>query len=339
MPLTHAHSYLVHPAKGDDPQPPISGTTVPATGALHRMLTELFDRAPDECTIQIVFSPDENGDQNNPCRDNIEAYARRPRVDLGRTVAQRLQAITTHRSGLGLLFLLRGSHGSARESLVISRFPADEGVVAQEDAGNLSVEFIERVFMKNSKAYKSVHFRAANLQAGFMEGTAVDKQLSGPRDLSDYWITDFLLAELRTTGPAGTRRLAAALMNAVKSATSSELKQELVSAARLMRGQGGATRSARAIIRRLGLSDEASVAIERSFPRRDLITEAFRFDRAEFERHVTYRTVELDNGALLMAEDNRFSEVFEIERLAAEDRMRYSTEGAIVDQRFRKTKR
>lgn len=221
---------------------------------------------------------------------------------------------------------------------MISRFPADEGVVAQEDAGNLSVEFIERVFMKNSKAYKSVHFRAADLQAGFLEGTAVDKQLSGARDLSDYWIAEFLLSELRTTGPAGTRRLAEALRNAVRSATTAELKQELVSAARLMRGQDGATRSARAIIRRLGLSDEATEAIEGAFPRRDLISEPFRFDREEFERHATYRTVELDNGALLMAEDSRFSEVFEVEHLVAEDRVRYSTEGEVIDQRFRKTK-
>lgn len=338
MPLTHAHSYLVHPAKGVDPQPPISGTAVPATGALRRMLTDLFERAPGECTIPIVFAPDENGDQNNPCRDDIEAYARQPRVDLGRTVAERLQAVTTHRSGLGLLFLLRGSHAPGRESFIVSRFPADEGVVAQENAGNLSVEFIERVFMKNSKAYKSVHFRTADLRAGFREGTAIDKQLSGPRDLSDYWITDFLRSELRTTGPAGTRRLAEALRSAVKSAPSSGLKQELVSAAHLMRGQDGATRSARAIIRRLGLSDQATEAIESAFPRRDLIDEAFRFDREEFERHATYRTVELDNGALLTAEDSRFSDIFQVERLVAENRARYSTEGEVVDQRLRKTK-
>lgn len=338
MPLTHAHSYLVHPAKGADPQPPISGTAVPDTGALRRMLAELFARAPDECTIQIVFAPDENGDQNNACRDDLEAYARRPRVELGRTVAERLQAVTTNRSGLGLLFLLRGNHARGQESMVISRFPADEGVVAQENAGSLSVEFIERVFMKNSKAYKSVHFRTSDLRAGFIEGTAVDKQLSGPRDLSDYWITEFLMSELRTTGPAGTRRLAEALKKAVRNATAPELKQELVSAARLMRGQDGATRSARTIIRRLGLSAAATEAIEAAFPRRDLIAEAFRFDSSEFERHATYRTVELDNGALLMAEDSRFSEVFEVERLVAENRVRYSTEGAIIDQRFRKTK-
>jgi len=338
MPLTHAHSYLVHPAKGVDPQPPISGSTVPATGALRRMLVELFDRAPRECTVQIVFAPDQNGAQNNPCRDELEEYARQPRLDRGRTVAERLQAVTTHRSGLGLLFLLRGSHAVGRESIVVSRFPADEGVVAQENAGNLSVEFIERVFMKNSKAYKSVHFRTANLQAGFSEGTAVDKQLSGPRDLSDYWITEFLRSELRTTGPAGTRRLAEALRNAVKSASSTDLKQELVSAARLMRGQDGATRSAREIIRRLGLGAEATEAIESAFPRRDLIDEAFTFDRTEFERHATYRTVELDNGALLTAEDSRFSDIFEVEQLVADNRARYSTEGAVVDQRFRKKK-
>ena len=125
---------------------------------------------------------------------------------------------------------------------------------------------------------------------------------------------------------------------AVNATSSSDLKQELVSAARLMRGQDGRTRSARTILRRLGMSEEATAAIENAFPRPELISESFRFDATEFARHAHYRAVELDNGAMLMAEDSRFTEVFQAERLVGENRVRYTTEGEIVDQRFRKTK-
>jgi hypothetical protein len=225
-----------------------------------------------------------------------------------------------------------------RHTLVISRFPADEGVVAQEQAQTLSVEFLDRVFLKNTKAYKSVIYRTTSLAAGFPDGFAVDRQLSGPRDLSEYWITEFLKSELRTTAAAGSRRLAEALRGAVRAAADPDLKQELVSAARLMRGQAGHTRSARTILRRLGLSDEATAAIEAAFPRPELLTEAFQFDAEEFARHALYRSVELDNGAMLMAEDERFSDIFRTERLVAENRVRYTTEGTVVDQRFKKTK-
>ena len=274
MPITNVHSYLVRPAKNAVPQPPVSGTAVPRSGALFEMLGEVFDRAPNECDVQIVFAPDDQGLQNNDARDSIEAYARNPTVALGRGVAERLQRVTTHRSGLGLLFLLKGTDGAGRHSLVISRFPADQGVVALEQAASLSVEFLERVFMKNAKAYKSALYSTDSLAAGFPDGLAVDRQLSGPRDLSEYWISAFLESELRTTGPAGSRRLAEALRMAVNATSSSDLKQELVSAARLMRGQDGRTRSARTILRRLGMSEEATAAIENAFPRPELTLSA-----------------------------------------------------------------
>src|SRR6267378_6443825 len=101
MNLTDIHSFLVHPAKKVEQQPAISGTSVPRSGSLFKMLEDLFQRAPRECDVQIVFSPDADGNQSNPCRDCIEEYARAPSVPLGRVVAERLQVVTTNRSGLG----------------------------------------------------------------------------------------------------------------------------------------------------------------------------------------------------------------------------------------------
>jgi hypothetical protein len=222
--------------------------------------------------------------------------------------------------------------------LVISRFPADQGIVAQEDAKRLSVQFIERVFMKNARAYKSALFTAVSLEAGFLEGRAVDKQIQGPRDLSAYWIADFLEAELRTTGPAGTRRLAVAVRDAVREATDLDLKQELVAATRLLRGQQGRTISAQGVLHQLGLSAPATHAVESAFARPELMGETFQFDSAEFDRHVMYRTVELDTGAMLMAEDSKWDEIFRKEQLSNRDRMRFSTEGEVVDERLKKTK-
>jgi len=226
-----------------------------------------------------------------------------------------------------------------KHQLVLARFPADQGVIAEERERHLSVEFLERVFMKSAKTYKSVLYSSESLDDGFWEGRAVDLQISGPRELSDYWIKEFLASELRTTGPAGTMRLAVALRNSIRATDDMSVRQELISAAHLLRGRHGQRRSARNFVEQLGLSPSASTALESSFAHGDLMDEVFEFDRQEFERHAPYRAVELDNGALLVGENSRFDDIFQQEVLSPnERRMRFVTEGRIIDDQLRKTK-
>lgn len=338
MAVSQIHSFLVHPAKGVEEQPQIGGTKVPHRGQLYEMLASIYAKAPSECDIDVLFRPDDQGQQNNPCRDDLVSYVRQPNVAHGRRVATRLQLVTTMRSGLGLLFLMTGKEG-VQSRLVVSRFPADQGIIAEEKRDRLSVEFIERVFMKSAKAYKSVFYQSDSLDRGFWDGRAVDRQISGPKELSDYWIREFLVSDLRTTGPAGTKRVATALRAATRSAETPEVRHELVSAANLMRGQDGKTTTARQLVGRLGLTDSAVAALEQEFARPELMDETFRFDRDEFERHVLYRMTELDNGAILLAEDEQFDEVFEQTPVSNQSsRTRFATEGEVVDERLRRTR-
>jgi hypothetical protein len=258
-------------------------------------------------------------------------------LSAGRALAERLQQVTTRRSGLGLLFLIKGGQAED-ERLVVSRFPADQGVIAEEQGSGLSVEFVERVFLKSAHAYKSVMYVAETLDHGFWQGVAVDRQASRMRELSNYWIGDFLDSELLTTGPAGTKRLATAIRKAVQQSDELAVRQELVAATQLLRNRQGHRFSARQIIAELGVSQAGLEAIEAVIPRPELMDEIFQFDRQEFDRHVLYRSVQLDNGGLLTAEQERFADVFQEELLnASEGTRRYVTEGRIVDERIRKT--
>ena len=336
MNIVAVHSFLVHPAKNTDPQPLVRGTPVLPEERLFQMLRHLYERAPHECHLDITFQPHEDGTTDNPSKDALEAYNSQPTFQHGQLIAQRLQVVTTKRSGLGLFFLVKGRAGGSHR-LVIARFPAEEGVVAQENAGALSVEFIERVFMKNARAYKSALFETTSLDAGFLEGQAVDRQL-GPDAPSQYWINDFLLSSLRTTGPFGSRRLATALRQALNNTTNHQLKAELISITHLLRNQNGQIRTARDFLHRLGAAPRAITAIERSFGRPALMDETFRFDAAEFNNYISYRVVELNNTAILMALDSEFDNAFQAQPLAAENSVRYVTEGKIIDQRYRRRK-
>ena len=68
------------------------------------------------------------------------------------------------------------------------------------------------------------------------------------------------------------------------------------------------------------------------------MNDTFTFDSDEFDKHIRYRSVELDNGAIMTADDKEFSNVFREEPLGDTNRSRYTTEGTILAQRFRKTK-
>ena len=295
MQLEYIHSFLVRPGYNVNPQPAISGTLVSRNGGLFDMLMDLFQRAFRECNIEVIFAPDENGQQNNESRDLLIEYARNPSIHTGRPIAESLQKVTTNRSGLGLLFLMKGIDNENGHILVISRFPAGSGVTATENIQDLDVEFLEQVFLKNAKAYKSAFFRTEHLDAEFQEGRAIDRQSTGPDALRDYWIKDFLKCQLRTTAAAGTRRLAEAVRNAVRVEDDPNVKQELVATATLLRGQAGRTRSTEAILENLGISDESTRAIRQHFPKPELMADTFTFDVTEFETHIGYRTVELDN--------------------------------------------
>ena len=190
--------------------------------------------------------------------------------------------------------------------------------------------------MKNAKAYKSAIYETQALSTGFHEGRAVDRQISGTHELSQYWINEFLASDLRTTAALGSRRLAEALRKAVNASQDPLLKHDLISVVRLLRNQDGKVRTAREFLRRLSVSRDGMRAVERAFKRPDLMDENFRFDVREFDQHISYRLVELHTGAMLMADDWKFDEIFQSQPAAAENTVRYSTEGEIVDQRYRK---
>jgi hypothetical protein len=334
--ITQIHSFLVHPAKNEAERPEIRGTRLPRSGKLFQMLMDLYATAEAECDIDIVFRPEPDGRQVNECRDVFLRYVRDPSINNGRAIAARLQNVTTHRSGLGLLFLVVGDENQ-RVRLLLARFPADQGVIAQEEQQRLNLEFIERVFMKSAKAYKSVFYEGLPTDGNFWDGRAVDKQISNVRELSNYWIGEFLASELRTTGPAGTKRFAVALREAIRYSPDAQVRKDLLAASELHRGQNGRRISPERFAESLGLSGAAITALKDALPRPELFRETFQFDTQEFDRHAFFRSVELDNGAFLTAQNAQFDEIFRKEALQADgSRVRYTTEGTIVKEQLRK---
>jgi len=329
-------SYLVPPGKSNPNPEEVRGTEIPPTGKLATMLIDAFLKADKECDIPIRFVPAVDGQQQNEVRTRIIELIKSPTLQNGQVLAERLRNVTTGKSGLGLLFLMVGADGPTNK-IVISRFPADQGILAEARRGTLEVEFVERIFMKSAATYKSAIYKGKSLDAGFWWGYSVDKQINAGLDqLRLYWIRDFLASDFKTTSKEGRKCLAVALKSASKAAPSIAAKQEIISAMVLTQGMAGKAVTIQRLMSRFRLSDEARSAVEGQVHNDTVLQNTFQLDLEEFKRHATYETVELDNGAILTAPAEEFDQTFLRELInEANERYRFSTTGSIVEQRIK----
>ena len=310
------------------------------SGRLFEMLKPLFDGAEKDCSHKIAFNS-ENGKQENGCRDQLIAYIKNRDIHHGREIAKRLQRVTTHRSGLGLLFLVAGEE-DGETKIVVSRFPADSGVLAEEKGKGLTVEFLERIFMKSAKSYKAAVYSGKSFAKDFWRGQAADEQVnSGESVIADYWIREFLLSDFLTPGEAGTRRFAIAVRETMNRQHGIQGEAGHCGDAQLHGENAGANAFEReGSAGPFSVPAETQKQIKERFPKAKSFDETFTFVPDEFKKFVNMRTIELDNGALLTAPTDRFDQVFTREPVAGpnNDIVRFSTEGSIIDQRYRKVK-
>jgi hypothetical protein len=335
MPVHQLHTFVVHPRKGEASVAQVNGTALRLDGKMFDLLSNIYVKSDQEADVEITFTPTASGKQQNDCRDLICAYLSDPTLTNGRAIAERLERSTDGRSGIGLLFLIYGKEGRDHK-LVISRFPTDNAIYVDEDPRKLTVEFLERVFMKNKASYKAAVYRDPSLKGGFWNGRAIDKQLNNPAgDFSNYWILDFLASQLTVSAAAGTRRLANALRAAVKK-SNLEVKQEIVAAATLAAGLAGIRLSIEDFGQRFGLSAEARDAVSRELKSPRLALERFNFDPDEFKSVIAFKSVELSNGGTLTAPSSDFDDVFHQEHIeGAGGDVRFSTQGRIINEKLK----
>lgn len=337
MQITAIYGYLVHPSKNQEEKPGIQGTSVPLEGDLFEMLSDIFNKATTECNIDIAFKAAEDGTQNNICRSEFIKMLTHSSVDMGRSIAERLQAVTTRRSGLGLLFIIIGTD-EANKRLCISRFPANIGIVAQEDDTVLHVELLEQVFMKNTTTYKAVVLEGENFNSDFWIGKAIDKQINDRTvTISNYWIREFLHADFRTTSAQGTRRLAIAIKKTIEEESDLQIKEELAAAARLAQALDRRVINANNFGEQFCLSEKTTEALSSRIGDTGLDLDQFEFSAKEFSKHIQYRSLLVSNGALLTAPVDQFESCFrrtKADVLSSE--YVFTTQGEVVNESLHK---
>jgi len=338
MKIKKIYSYLSYPSKHKEKQPKIGGATIPQSGRLYAMLKEIFDKSDKECNIPICFSPKDGGTQKNDCRDELINLINSPSIGLGRKIAERLQSVTTGKSGMGLLFIILAQDKKSHK-IMISRFPADQGIMAEQNSMTLKVEFVEQVFLKNANSYKAAVYEGTSTVSDYWVGNAVDKQTNhATKDVADYWIKEFLLSDFKTTSNAGTKRLAVALRNSIASSEDLSIKHELTSIAILAKNLSGKNISINEFCDQYKMTGEAKKLINKQLKSSRLAGDKFLFNLNEFNIHLSYKTLEIDNGAILTAPLNKFDDCFQEQTSDDSNIKIFQTRGTIVNEKLKKNK-
>lgn len=336
MPIEKIYSFLTYPKKNKAEEDVPSGTSIPPDdGKLCKMLSDIFDNAADQCNIPVMFTSEDKV-QANAVRTELQAIFKKPSVSAAAPLAERLQKATSGTSGMGLLFICIGPDSQGTR-VVISRFPADEGVVAERTSNNLTVSFVEQVFLKSSHSFKAATYVSTGKANELWTGHAVDKQINhGSKAMADYWIIDFLLSDMATTGATGTKRLALALKATMTSTSDVNVKREITSAVHLAANIPNKAFTINEFCDSFHFSAQTKNAIAAKVNPSRLVNEKFKFDHSEFGKHIAYKQVELDNGAVLTAPVEKFEACFKSTK--KQDEHTFSTTGTIVDERLRTTK-
>jgi hypothetical protein len=337
MAVEKIFSFLTYPKRNQPEEAVVSGTQIPLDdGKLCKMLKDIFDGSGTDCNVPVMFVSD--GDkQENAVRSELLALLAKPSVTAATPLAKRLQSATSGTSGMGLLFICIGKDGESDTRVVISRFPADEGVVAEKSSEKLTVQFVEQVFLKSAYSYKAATYLFDGKPNQLWKGHVVDKQINhGSKAVADYWIVDFLRSEFSTTAAQGTRRLAKAIKSAIQATSDIEIKAQLTSAAQLATNLPKKAMTISDFCDSFHLSEPAKQAIIANVNPPRLVHEKFRFDVTEFSKHLAYRQVELDTGAVMTAPAEKFDDCFKATKHKEETV--FVASGHVVDEKLKSTK-
>jgi hypothetical protein len=337
MAVEKIFSFLTYPKRNQPEEAVVSGTQIPLDdGKLCKMLKDIFDASGKDCNVPVMFLSD-GEKQDNAVRSELLALLSKPSVAVATSLAKRLQAATSGTSGMGLLFICIGKDGESDTRIVISRFPADEGVVAEKSSEKLTVQFVEQVFLKSAYSYKAATYLWDGKPNQLWKGFVVDKQINhGSKAVADYWIVDFLRSEFSTTAAQGTKRLAKAIKAAIQATSDIDIKAQITSAAQLAANLPKKAMTISDFCDGFHLSERAKQAILSNVNPSRLVHEKFRFDVSEFSKHLAYKQVELDTGAVMTAPAEKFDDCFKATQ--HKDETVFVAAGHIVDEKLKSAK-
>ena len=307
------------------------GSEIQYSSKLFAKLSALFSSSKKDCDIKISFTP-EKGRQDNEVRNHIVKLCDEFTVENCTPLVKSLMHLTNKKIKDGLLFFIYAENEGDKK-ILIARFPSEEGITVKTENGQYVFEIIDDIFLKNSR-YKAVYYQASI--DNFWSGYAVDKQINDTyiKEISDYWVKDFLQSELKITSASGSKKLARAIKDTISETKNDGVKTELIATTSLAKNINAQIISFKGFCDKMHLSEKTKNELLTKIGNQSLHDLSFQFDSEMFMQNCQYVIHFLDNGAGLMATTADFPNLWQ-EKAAKSGKSKYSTEGKIIGSKVR----
>lgn len=208
-------------------------------GATTDYLFDIFDKASDDCKVEILFKSDQQ--QNNPIRSLLLDFASTnvlaEKEKIFTSLAKKMYDITDLRNGMGLFVLIEGQKNK-QTRLMLCRFKGADGLHNEGD----KLEYLKQVFTKKNNHYKLAVYQDIVSKKSFWKGFAIDRQTAAQnyRPFSNFWIEGFLQSETAITDAQGTDQFSSILKNVLNKTTDITEKEQIISAVINLKSKVGA---------------------------------------------------------------------------------------------------
>jgi hypothetical protein len=213
-------------------------------------------------------------------------------------------------------------------------FPRDDAMrFAADGDGSPTIEVLNDAFSRRSTLRKAAILRGAGAGVTeFLGARAADLQTGGSGQSADYWIHEFLHAELSLAAGVGSQALAHALREAWESAGSEDDRDHLYAAAISVR----ASTTPRTSLTRFAedyLTGSAKATFLRTKGARDCRARQFAFEVEAFDRVANFRIVRTKEGLRISAPFSAAGQLLDFADGPDGDGRRVTATGIVVDDK------
>lgn len=231
--IKFAYAAWVPPLKNEkDVNIIITSKLLEPTNDAMKYFLKIFDESVSSCKIEIIFKS--NDFQENEFRTQLLELLEKSTPIEKRIVAdkfaKRLAKITDNRNKTGLFVIIEGKKANTTR-IIFNRFREDEVLFSNVNGRELTVQLLTQAFSKKSQYYKLAVFEDILTERSFWKGFAIDKQKTtgSTKEISNYWIKEFLDSEPSVNSIQGTKTLSKIIKSILKSSDSIEEKEMIIS--------------------------------------------------------------------------------------------------------------
>lgn len=310
----------------------------PDDGA-YNYFVDIFNRSLSGQKHQIYFTMPQNS--SNKVREQILSLINSSGPDEKKKYADALSKIlakiSDKRNGTGLFVIIEG-RSLTKERLMLLRFKKEEVVFSRQKKRGFEIELLDETFSKKNSNYKLALFEDVIRDNAFTTGYVIDKQkaITPSKELSKFWIKDFLLSEQPITPILGTKIFSKVIKKVMQQDLSLNDKENIIKAVISLKDSPKRHNNIEAICNQY-FSRDLFDRIKKEVNNDQFFKQNFEMDLEILMNELGSKEILLNNGVIITVPTFDYENLLKVENLG-DGKYEITTKGKIQNKIIDKVK-